>query len=74
MGKGAEKVADMPWRTAFGTKGIPSIGAPRTPGYPEQFVRETVKAPWTMAKMMWAQKKPIGIASLAPVGASVLPE
>ena len=74
VGKGAEKVGGAPWRTALGTKGIPSIGAPRTPGYIEQFARETAAAPWTMAKMMWAQKKPIGIASVLPVGASVLPE
>jgi len=85
VGKGAAKVGDAPWRTALGSKGIPSIGAPRTPGYPEQFVRETVKAPWTMAKMPFSMakalrgQKPIvkgmaaGITGL-PLGASVLPE
>ena len=75
VGKGAMKVPGaQTWRTAMGEKGIPSLGVPRTPGYIEQAGRETIAAPWTMAKMMWGQKKPIGIASLAPVGASVLPE
>ena len=74
VGKGAEKVADMPWRTAFGTKGIPAIGAPRTPGYLEQFGRETAAAPWTMAKMMWAQKPIIAGIGTLPAAASVLPE
>ena len=75
VGKGAMKVPGaQTWRTAMGEKGIPSLGVPRTPGYIEQAGRETIAAPWTMAKMMWAQKKPIGIASVLPVGASVLPE
>jgi len=75
VGKGAMKVPGaQTWRTAMGEKGIPSLGMPRTPGYLEQAGRETLAAPWTMGKMMWGQKKPIGIASILPVGASVLPE
>jgi hypothetical protein len=63
--------------------GLPNT--PRVPGIPEQALRETAKAPWTMAKLPFSMakalrgQKPIvkgmaaGITGL-PIAASILPE